>query len=59
MANKSLVDKLLDASNKIYKSSLIGSSNYITVNKKIADIIYQIERPRIRKKKIKRLFDEE
>jgi hypothetical protein len=54
MANKSLVDKLLEASNKIYKSSLIGSSNYITVNKKIADIIYQIERPGIRKKKIKR-----
>ena len=58
MSNKSLVDKLLEASNKIYKSSLIGSGNYITVNKTISDIIYKIDRPKIRKKKIKRLFDE-
>lgn len=58
MDNKSLVDKLMEASNKIYKSSLIGSGNYITVNKAISDIIHKIDRKRIRKDKIKRLLNE-
>ena len=57
MTNKSLVDKLLKASQKIHQSSLRGTGNYITVNKTISDIIYKIDRPKIRKTKIKRLFN--
>ena len=53
---KSLVDKLLKASQKIHQSSLRGSGNYITVN--IADIINKLERQKNRKNKIKRLFNE-
>ena len=59
MSNKSLVDKLLEASQKIHQSSLRGPGNYITVNSTIVDIIYKIDRPKIRKKKIKILFNEE
>lgn len=57
MTNKSLVNKLLKASQKIHQSSLRGTGNYITVNKTISDIIYKIDRPKIRKTKIKRLFN--
>ena len=53
MSNKSLVDRLLKASQKIHQSSLRGPGNYITVNSTIADIIYKIDRPKIRNKKIK------
>ena len=55
MTNKSLVDKLLQASALINNKSTRGSGNYITVNSTITDIIYKIDRPKIRKKKIKRL----
>jgi hypothetical protein len=57
MTNKSLVDKLLQASALINNKSTRGSGNYITVNSTITDIIYKIDRPKIRKKKIKRLFN--
>ena len=53
MKNKSLVDKLLKASQKIHQSSLRGSANYITVNA----TIYKLERQKNRKTKIKRLFN--
>ena len=57
MKNKSLVDKLLEASQKINKSSLRGSGNYITVNATIYEIINKLERQKNRKTKIKRLFN--
>lgn len=57
MTNKSLVNKLLKASQKIHQSSLRGTGDYITINKTISDIIYKIDRPKIRKTKIKRLFN--
>ena len=41
---KSLVDKLLKASQKIHQSSLRGSGNYITVNATIDEIINKLER---------------
>jgi hypothetical protein len=58
MDNKSLVDKLLKASQKIHQSSLRGSDNYITVNATIDEIINKLERQKNRKNKIKRLFNE-
>lgn len=58
MDNKSLVDKLLKASQQIHQSSLRGPGNYITVNSNIADIINKLERQKNRKDKIKRLFNE-
>jgi len=54
---KSLVDKLIKASQKIHQSSLRGSGNYITISKSISDIIHKIERKGIRKDKINRLFN--
>ena len=67
MDNKRLVDKLLEASQKIYQSSLRGSGNYITlswvqngaeitVNSTIASMISKLKSER-RIDKIKRLFD--
>ena len=56
MTNKSLVDKLLEASQKINKSSLRGSGNYITVNSNIASMISKLKSER-RIDKIKRLFN--
>jgi len=54
MTNKSLVDKLLEASQKINKSSLRGSGNYIVVNPNILNMA----KKSLRKEKIKRLFNE-
>jgi hypothetical protein len=56
MINKSLVDKLLKASQKIHQSSLRGSGNYITVNSNIASMISKLKSER-RIDKIKRLFN--
>jgi hypothetical protein len=56
MINKSLVDKLLKASQKIHQSSLRGSGNYITVNSTIASMISKLKSER-RIDKIKRLFN--
>ena len=48
--SKNLVDKLLEASSKIHKSSTKGSGNYITVN--------ESSKSEYRKYKIKKLFNE-
>lgn len=56
MGRNSLVDKLLESSQNI-QSSLRGSGNYITINRTISDIIHKIERKRIRKDKINKLFN--
>jgi hypothetical protein len=57
MANKSLVDKLIEASQKIHQSSLRGSGNYILTSPVIADMINKYK-SEFRKEKIKRLFNE-
>ena len=57
MTNKSLVDKLFGASQKIQKSSTRGSGNYILVSPVIADIMFKYK-SEFRKEKIKRLFNE-
>jgi|LauGreDrversion4_2_1035121.scaffolds.fasta_scaffold420850_3 hypothetical protein len=57
MTNKSLVDKLLEASQKIQKSSTRGSGNYILTSPVIADFINKYK-SEFRKEKIKRLFNE-
>jgi hypothetical protein len=53
---KSLVDKLLQASQKIQQSSLRGSGNYILTSPVIADMINKYK-SEFRKEKIKRLFN--
>jgi len=50
MTNKSLVDKLLQASQKIQRSSLRGSGNYVVSNPNVFTAIYRIA-------KIKRIFE--
>jgi hypothetical protein len=50
MTNKSLVDKLLQASQKIQRSSLRGSGNYIVSNPNVFTATYRIA-------KIKRIFE--
>jgi hypothetical protein len=50
MTNKSLVDKLLQASQKIHQSSLRGSGNYVVSNPNVFTAIYRIA-------KIKRIFE--
>lgn len=50
MTNKSLVDKLLQASQKIQRSSLRGSGNYIVSNPNVFTSTYRIA-------KIKRIFE--
>jgi hypothetical protein len=59
MTNKSLVDKLLKASQEIHQSSLRGYGNYIRFNSNIADIINKLERQKNRKSKINKLFRDE
>ena len=56
MNNKSLVDKLLQASALINNKSTRGSGNYITVNSTIASMISKLKSER-RIDKIKRLFN--
>ena len=51
MTNKSLVDKLFGASQKIQKSSTRGSGNYILVSPVIADIMNKYK-SEFRKEKI-------
>ena len=58
MTNKSLVDKLLQASVLINNKSTRGSGNYIVVNPTIASILTKIK-AEIRMDKIKRLFNEQ
>jgi hypothetical protein len=49
---KSLVEKLLEASQKIHKSSLRGSGNYVVLSPESGDIFMAIHRMN----KIKRIF---
>jgi hypothetical protein len=55
MGNKSLVDKLLKASQKIHQSSLRGSGNYIIVNSSIGSFF--TTRQERRMFKIKSIFN--
>ena len=60
MIQKSLIDKIIRTSQKIQKSSLRGSSNYITISDESADMIQDAYRKHIsncRKDKIRRLLD--
>ena len=55
---KSLIDKLLQASALINADATKGSANYVVVNSTINDIISKL-RPENRIKKIKKIFNEE
>jgi hypothetical protein len=54
MANQNLVEKLLEASQSIHKSSLRGSGNYIVTSPGMMSLF----RSRLRMDKIKRIFNE-
>lgn len=55
---KSLVDKLLQASAIINNNTRRGSSNYMLVSKSISDVINGFRRSN-RKEKIMRIFNDE
>lgn len=55
---KSLVDKLLQASAIITNNTRRGSSNYMLVSKSISDVINGFRRSN-RKEKIMRIFNDE
>jgi hypothetical protein len=61
--DKKLVSKLLKAANIIHKKSTRGSSNFMIVNPEIANILNdineQVEKRKLREKKIKRILYEE
>jgi len=55
--DKDLIDKILDASNKIHKASLRGSANYIITSQAVSDMIHNISNKKSdRMNKIKRMF---
>jgi hypothetical protein len=59
MNNKNLIDKIVEASNIIHKSSLRGSANYIMTSLEVADIMEAaLFRNKRRKKKINKIFNE-
>ena len=60
MANQNLVEKLLEASQSIHKSSLRGSGNYIVTSPEAEFAIGMMSlfRSRLRMDKIKRIFNE-
>jgi hypothetical protein len=56
--DKDLIDKILDASNKIHKASLRGSANYIITSQSVSNIINNISNKEYyRMEKIKRMFN--
>lgn len=55
--DKDLIDKILDASNKIHKASLRGPANYIITSQAVSDMIHNISNKKSdRMNKIKRMF---
>lgn len=61
MSDKDLIGKLLKASEVINKSSKRSPANYMVVSPSVAQMIQEVynkTRRRVRKEKIKRLFDE-
>jgi hypothetical protein len=58
--DRSLIDKLLDASSMIHKASTRGSGNWMVTSSETADIIQGVYRQHIanfRKEKIKRIYE--
>ena len=61
MDNKNLIDKILEASSIIHKSSLRGSANYIVTSGQTAQMIQEVfskNRSNRRKEKINKIFNE-
>jgi hypothetical protein len=62
MSNKELYNKILQASNHIHKSSTKGSANYMITSPEAVSMlqgIYNAQKAKYRKEKIKRLFNDE
>jgi hypothetical protein len=61
MDNKNLIDKILEASSIIHKSSLRGPASYIVTSSQTAQMIQEVfseNRSNWRKEKINKIFNE-
>lgn len=60
MDQKNLIDKIIEASAQIHKASTRGRGDWIVTGSQAADAIqevYRIHVARLRKEKIKRIYD--
>lgn len=56
MSNKELITKLNIASKLIHEKSLRGNGNFIIVNSQIAELIDNIDKMKLRDKKLKKIM---
>jgi len=56
---KNLIDKIFEASKIIHDKALRGDGNYVIVSSKVAEMVDNLDIKKLRKKKLKKIFEEQ